>query len=75
MAIKIEEVKPKKLRGFAAMSVEKRKAAAARGGANVKLQDRAFYKNAELAARAGSLGGKKSRKGKKNVSTSNAVDN
>lgn len=47
----------KSRRGFASMPLEKRRAIAARGGAAVPADKRAFSQNAELAARAGRLGG------------------
>ena len=50
--------KPKQLRGFAAMSPEKRKACAAKGGAAVPAKLRAFAKSKHLASAAGQIGGK-----------------
>lgn len=75
MAIKIEEVKPKKLRGFAAMTPERRKEIAARGGRNVKPEYRKFYKDRDLAVEAGRKGGKKGKKGKKDGNSLNTVAN
>lgn len=49
--------KPKARRGFAAMDPEKRKAAAAKGGASVKPENRPYSRNRELAAKAGAKGG------------------
>lgn len=48
----------KSKRGFAAMSPEKRKAVAAKGGASVPSHKRCFARDKALAARAGSAGGK-----------------
>jgi len=45
-------------RGFAAMSPEKRLAAAAKGGKSVPNDKRSFSQNAELAVAAGRKGGK-----------------
>ena len=44
-------------RGFAAMSLEKRRAIAAKGGASVAPEQRTFSRNADLARSAGRLGG------------------
>lgn len=55
--------KPRKPRGFAAMSIEKRREIAAKGGGNVKPENRSFSRNRELAKAAGSLGGTASRGG------------
>jgi len=44
-------------RGFAAMSPEKRRAIAAKGGANVPPDKRSFSRSAALAAAAGRKGG------------------
>jgi general stress protein YciG len=49
-------------RGFAAMSPEKRREVARKGGASVPSEKRTFAKNKELAASAGRIGGIKSRK-------------
>jgi general stress protein YciG len=49
--------KPKSRRGFAAMSEEKRRAIARKGGAAVPAEKRAFHKDRKLAAEAGSKGG------------------
>ena len=43
----------KKPRGFAAMSPEKRRAAASKGGESVPAHKRAFSKDRDLAATAG----------------------
>ncbi|MDP1598972.1 general stress protein [Phenylobacterium sp.] len=48
---------PKKLRGFAKLSPERRREIAAKGGKSVEPQERAFSKNRELAASAGRVGG------------------
>jgi uncharacterized protein len=55
--------KPKSRRGFAAMSPEKRRAIARKGGAAVHPSLRSFAKDRALAARAGALGGANSRGG------------
>jgi general stress protein YciG len=47
----------KKLRGFASMDVDRRRAIAAKGGRNVPNEKRSFSQNRELAAQAGSKGG------------------
>lgn len=49
--------KPKSKRGFAAMSPEKRREIASKGGASVPADKRTFSKDRELAARAGGKGG------------------
>lgn len=48
---------PKKLRGFAKLSLERRREIAAMGGKSVEPQERAFSKDRTLAARAGRVGG------------------
>jgi general stress protein YciG len=48
---------PKKPRGFAALSPERRKEIAAKGGTSVKPENRSFSTNRELAAEAGRSGG------------------
>lgn len=58
-----ETVKPKAKRGFAVMSVEQRRAIAAKGGASVKDENRAFSRNSELARAAGAKGGSNSHGG------------
>jgi general stress protein YciG len=50
---------PKKPRGFAAMSPEKRKAIAALGGKAVPSEKRSFSQSKELAVNAGRAGGLK----------------
>lgn len=57
--------KPKQRRGFACMTPERRREIAAKGGAAVKPESRAFSKNRELATEAGRKGGTKSRKTQK----------
>lgn len=47
-------------RGFAAMSPEKRREIARKGGQSVKPENRAFAQNRELAAEAGRKGGSQS---------------
>lgn len=54
---------PKKLKGFAAMSPEKRREIARKGGASVPSEKRTFSKNKELAQSAGKTGGSTSRGG------------
>ena len=49
--------KPKAKRGFAAMSPERRREIAARGGASVPAEKRAFSQSRDLAASAGRTGG------------------
>jgi len=44
-------------RGFASMSLEKRREAAAKGGKSVPKEKRSFAQNAELAVSAGRKGG------------------
>lgn len=51
------EDKPKKLRGFAAMSPEKRLELARRGGAAVPKHLRSFSVNRKLASQSGHKGG------------------
>ncbi len=53
---------PKRLRGFAAMTPEKRAAIAAKGGASIPPEKRAYSLNRELAKTAGAKGGKTPRK-------------
>lgn len=52
-----DEPKAKAIRGFAAMSPEKRKEIAAKGGAAVSPEKRAYSMNRELAQSAGRIGG------------------
>jgi hypothetical protein len=56
------EPKPKARRGFACLSIERRRAAAAKGGASVPSHKRSFSKSKDLAASAGSKGGRATRK-------------
>lgn len=51
-----ELIKPK-LKGFAALSPERRREIARKGGLSVEPQERSFSKNRELASFAGRLGG------------------
>ncbi len=52
------DIKPaKQRRGFAAMSAEKHRALAAKGGASVPREKRSFSKDKDLAADAGRKGG------------------
>ena len=53
--------RPKAKRGFAAMSAERRREIAARGGASVPAEKRSFSQNRDLAASAGRTGGSVSR--------------
>ena len=53
----VDDTQPKKPRGFAAMSPERRREVARKGGESVGPQERAFFKNRDLAARAGRVGG------------------
>lgn len=46
-----------RLRGFAAMSPERRRELAAKGGAALEPHQRAFSRGRSLAARAGAIGG------------------
>lgn len=57
----------KKLRGFAAMSPEKRRAIAAKGGGAVPAEKRSFSRSTELATTAGRKGGEVSRGGSRPV--------
>lgn len=57
------ETKPKAKMGFAAMSPERRREIAKKGGAAVRPENRSFSKNRELAASAGRAGGEASRGG------------
>jgi len=56
----IDQSSGKKLRGFAAMSPEKRLEAARKGGASVPNEQRPFSRDPELASSAGFKGGKAS---------------
>lgn len=49
--------KPKALRGFAAMTPEKRRAVSIKGGSSVPAEKRTFSKNRALAKDAGRKGG------------------
>jgi general stress protein YciG len=51
-------MKTPKPRGFAAMSPEKRREIAAKGGAAVPKDKRSFSANRDLASSAGTVGGK-----------------
>lgn len=55
--------KPKSRRGFAAMSPEKRREIARKGGASTPPEKRAFSKSRDLAVTAGRKGGEASRGG------------
>lgn len=54
---------PKSKRGFGAMSPEKRREIAAKGGAAVPADKRTFSKRPDLASTAGAKGGSSSRGG------------
>lgn len=56
----IRPKRQKAKRGFAAMSLEKRREIARKGGQAVKPENRAFAKDKELAAEAGRKGGSQS---------------
>jgi general stress protein YciG len=58
----------KSLRGFAVMDEAKRREIAAKGGASVPADRRAFSKNRELAKAAGAKGGQASRGGGRTAS-------
>lgn len=51
------ETQSKSRRGFAAMSPEKRREIAAKGGAAVPAEKRSFSQNRDLAVSAGRVGG------------------
>jgi general stress protein YciG len=59
----------KKPRGFAAMSPERRRAIAAKGGKGVPAHLRSFSKDVELARRAGQKGGRNIPKEKRTFSS------
>jgi general stress protein YciG len=59
-AMTLDGEKPKAKRGFAAISPERRREIAARGGASVPPGKRSFSQNRELAASAGRIGGSSS---------------
>ncbi|AYV48563.1 stress-induced protein [Caulobacter flavus] len=60
MALHAETASTSK-RGFAAMSPEKRRQIAAKGGAAVPPEKRSFSQNRDLAASAGRAGGSSNR--------------
>lgn len=60
-----ETTKPKSRRGFGAMSPERRREIARKGGAAVPASKRSFALNSDLAASAGRTGGQNSRGGGK----------
>ena len=53
----LDTVTSKAKRGFAAMSPERRREIAAKGGAAVPAEKRSFSQSRDLAARAGRSGG------------------
>jgi general stress protein YciG len=55
--------RPRAIRGFAAMSKERRTEIARKGGASVPAAKRSFARDRDLAASAGSKGGEASRGG------------
>jgi hypothetical protein len=59
----LDAPKPRARRGFAAMSPERRREIARKGGASVPSEKRSFAKNRDLAKSAGSKGGTASRGG------------
>jgi general stress protein YciG len=65
--------KPKVKRGFAAMSPERRREIARKGGASVPSEKRSFAKDRDLAASAGSKGGVASRGGGRKAMASRAA--
>lgn len=52
-------------RGFGGMSPEKRREIAAKGGRSIPAHKRSFSRDAELASRAGRIGGSKRGKNRK----------
>ena len=60
---KDESLRPKARRGFAAMSPEKRREIARKGGASVPSEKRSFSQSPDLAAKAGRKGGETSHGG------------
>ena len=55
--------KPKSKRGFAAMSPEKQREIAKKGGQSVRPESRSFSQSKDLAASAGAAGGRASHGG------------
>ena len=58
-----EHPRPKAKRGFAAMTPEKRREIARKGGASVPNEKRSFSQSPDLAAKAGRKGGETSHGG------------
>lgn len=56
-----EQDPPRARRGFAAMSAERRREIARKGGASVPSEKRSFAKDRDLAASAGRKGGEASK--------------
>ena len=52
-----DPTKPKSKRGFASMDPDRRREVARKGGSSVQPENRSFYKNRALAAKAGHIGG------------------
>jgi general stress protein YciG len=66
--------KPRARRGFAAMSPERRREIARKGGASVPSEKRSFARDRALATSAGSKGGQASRGGGRHPRKRKAVD-
>lgn len=64
MTCQNDENKPKARRGFAAMSAEMQRQIARKGGQSVPDEKRSFFRNRELASKAGSKGGRASHGGR-----------
>ena len=64
------EQRPKAKRGFAAMSPEKRREIARKGGASVPSEKRSFSQSPDLAAKAGRKGGESSHGGGRRAAAS-----
>jgi general stress protein YciG len=60
-----EAPRVKARRGFACLSLERRREAARKGGASVPAHKRSFSRDKDLAAKAGSAGGRATRKKQK----------
>ncbi len=72
-ALKKEIIVKHPTRGFASMPPEKRREHAAKGGASVKPENRAFSTNSTLASRAGQKGGVAVPPEKRSFSKDNAL--
>lgn len=73
MSLNNAEGAAKPLRGFAAMSPERRKEIAARGGSKVPAHKRAFSVDRELASKCGMVGGRAVSPEKRTFSTNNKL--